>query len=273
MKKLIFILCFGIFSLFASDLDDGIEAIKIKDYKLALEKLTASCEDETPRACSILGNIYQGQIEKFKDLNKSVIFYKKGCELEDVKSCYNLAYMYKDGEGVDENLTKSAQFFKKGCLLSDGMSCYELSKMYRFGEGVDEDTEKADKILEIACDTGHIKSCSILALAHMKATPQDKTTAIRFATKACKQNDPASCRLLGLIYGDKKDFSNSANFLNLGCTLKDAQSCYTLSFLYARGDGVEKDTNASITLIKKSCDLGFDKGCELFKKIDSEKKE
>lgn len=271
MKKFIFIICLCTIYLVANSLEEAINAIKQKDYNLAIQKLNTSCKDKNSRACSILGDIYMGEILTFKDFQKGVSFYKKGCELEDSKSCYNLGFIYRDGEGVDKDLKSSLKYFQKGCYQKDSMSCYELSFFYKLGEAVKQDIKKSENLFVRSCELGYTKSCTDLALKYLKKESKNSSKAIYFATKACAKNDPVSCRLLGLIYGDKKDYLNSSTYLNLACTLKDGQSCYILSFLYVKGEGVEKSNKKAKELLLSSCELGFKNGCELIKKIDEKK--
>lgn len=272
MRRFMLSVCLCAIALIAGDLEDGIEAIKTKNYTKASENLMSSCENKNPRACSILGDMHRGEVLQMKDLEKSIFFFKKGCELEDGKSCYNLGVMYKDGEGTEKDLNTSAEYFSKGCGAEDGMSCYALAFMYKFGEGVSKDNKKVHNLFARACDLGFTKSCAKLASDYMRKTPQDISKATHFATKACAKNDIPSCRLLGIIYGDKGDFVNSSKYLDLGCSQKDGQSCYILSFLYAKAQGVEKDMEKAKELAKKSCYYGFANGCELHQKLDEKEK-
>lgn len=269
MKKILLILCFSVVALIGGEFEDGIEAIKSKDYEKAKSALQSACDEENARACSVLGDLYSGQIEEVKELKKSLLYYKKGCDLKDVKSCYNLAYMYRLGEGVDIDINESISYFSKGCHGGDGMSCYELSDIYE-EQG---DDKKALNLQVRACDLGCTKSCSYLAKKYMKKDNQDVSKAIHFASKACNKNDADSCQLLGLIYGAREDYVNGGKFLSLACVLKSANSCYALSFLYAKGQGFKQDMNSSKQYAKKSCDLGYKEGCKLFEDLEKALKE
>lgn len=268
MKKIILMLCLSAISLISSDLEGGIEAIKAKDYEKAKSALQSACDVENVRGCSILGDMFSGQVEGLEDTEKSILFYKKACQLKDAKSCYNLAYMYKNGGSVEKDLNKSVDYFYKGCHEQDGMSCYELAYMYDEGKGVKKNDKKAQNLFVRACDLGYVKSCEKLAFKFMRKDTQDEKKAIGFASKACNKNSASACGLLGLIYGEKDDHINASKFLNLACSLNDKKSCYTLSFLYAKGQGVEKDMEKSKQFAKKSCDLGFKTSCELFEKLE-----
>lgn len=256
MKKIFIFAFFSIF-LYANGLNDALNDIKNKNYTNASNRLQMLCENKNAKACSLLGDLYSGVIKDIKNEEKSLKYYTLACNLSDAKACYNLAY-------AQENSDKKVNFLEKACSLADGLSCYELSYMYDNEIQVVKNKNKALNLKIRSCDFKYTKACEELSVAYLK---EDISKSIHFALKACKLNHAPSCGLLGYIYAQKNDTANAKSFLDLGCRLQDGQSCYALAFLHVKQN--KNDLNEAKKLTKKSCELGYELGCELFKKLEN----
>lgn len=75
-----------------------------------LKLFNQGCDQNDPRNCSKLGEIYRKGSHVEKDMIKSMNYHKKGCELQSIRSCYNLSIMFRNGDGVEQNSKLAEQY-------------------------------------------------------------------------------------------------------------------------------------------------------------------
>lgn len=95
------------------------------------------------------------------------------------------------------------------------------------------------------------------------STPHDPN--VQRVETACKAGDPAACTTLGAIYrdrGDAKALERAAEVLTRACRLNSAEGCAHLGVL---NEGYERhDARPVLDAYRRSCELGYPKGCELY---------
>lgn len=81
----------------------------------------------------------------------------------------------------------------------------------------------------------------------------------------CRAGHPGSCTTLAVMYltgqGLDKDVNRSVELLRRACTDSDGRGCAQLGAQFTRGTGVEKDARRAVRLYEKACDLGSASGC------------
>jgi TPR repeat protein len=81
----------------------------------------------------------------------------------------------------------------------------------------------------------------------------------------------SGCSRLALAYVQEQktpDFARARDLWERACTAGNAQSCSNLGLMYNNGDGVGKDRDKALALLKKSCDLGLPAACQ---ELDAQK--
>ena len=68
--------------------------------------------------------------------------------------------------------------------------------------------------------------------------------------------------------GVKQDYIEAAKFYEKACDDEIGQSCSNLGVLYLKDQGIKHDYIKAIKLFKKACDLGYQTGCDYYKKIN-----
>ncbi|WP_276205254.1 tetratricopeptide repeat protein [Helicobacter pylori] len=68
---------------------------------------------------------------------------------------------------------------------------------------------------------------------------------------------------LGMLSYDKQDFSKARKYFEKACDLKDGGGCGALGWLYANGQGVEKNSKKAAQFDSKACDLNIGRGVVL----------
>lgn len=79
------------------------------------------CTLEHSLSCLKLGLYYEYSEEK--DINKSLIYYKKACDLDQTSGCFATAEIHRWGKNGVLDIQKALKFYQKGCKLGDRMSC------------------------------------------------------------------------------------------------------------------------------------------------------
>jgi len=93
----------------------GEHYFKDKNYGIAKQYLSKSCNRGIKSACEAVGTIYRDGLDTKADDVKSREFYEKACDLKSGDACFNVAIIYRGGFGVEKSREKEKAFYKKGC--------------------------------------------------------------------------------------------------------------------------------------------------------------
>ena len=81
--------------------------------------------------------------------------------------------------------------------------------------------------------------------------------------KRCEENHGASCTAVGMRYGmgleAVQSDTKALEYFTKACELEDKNGCEYLAGMYARVNGIQKNTAKSVELYKKACRLGINK--------------
>lgn len=147
---------------------------------------------------------------------------------------------------------------------------YDGFKAYYFG-----DYQKAFEIYSQACEEGDEFMCHSIAGMFEKglAVAQDFKKAFKYYLTACQQGLGQSCYSVGKMYREGKiiryDPIKATEYYLKACEQSVAEACYSSGVMYYN----KQDDPESKPLIKalfgKACDLGDQKGCDIYRKLDS----
>jgi len=82
-------------------------------------------------------------------------------------------------------------------------------------------------------------------------------------TNECQKSNAQACHDLGYLYDQKGKLKKAARLYGRSCDLHYGIGCYHLAELYLTGSGVKQNDEMFLKLMKKSCTLGYRKGCSL----------
>ena len=115
----------------------GAQYYKDKNYIIANEYLTKSCNRGVKTACESVGMIYRdGHLNKHDDV-KAREFFTKACELKSGDACYNVAIIYRGGFGVEKSRTTEKEFYKKACDLELKVGCERFTELDNEDKGIE----------------------------------------------------------------------------------------------------------------------------------------
>lgn len=163
-----------------------------------------------------------------KDEQKAKKYYEESCKLGSKDSCK----VYQMLSSPKENLPS----FIRECENGDGLSCLVVAGLYLDGKDVEQDKKKAKEYYKKSCKLGQKSGCK--------------------QYEALKDND-GDINLI-LLHSYRAECDNEGFF-----------GCYNVGSIYELGNRtIKKDLAKAKIYYKKSCDMGFDKGCEKLKALE-----
>jgi serine/threonine protein kinase len=119
--------------------------------------------------------------------------------------------------------------YDKLCAQGDQAACVSLGWAYFYGNGIQQNDVHGMDLWSKACDAGNGSGCGTLAVVY-RLTGSSAAKALPFAEK--------------------------------GCSLNDADSCFTLGLDYWNGSAVTQDQEKAREFLQKACKLGVKAGCD-----------
>lgn len=120
-------------------------------------------------------------------------------------------------------------------------------------------------ILFISCgDTSKDQSGKELReKAHQAYNEKHYQEALSLYKEACQKSDGESCFLVSNLFNIAKD--QKKYFYESSCNLGYARGCLLLGFYHSMPSSIQ-DTPQALTYFSKSCDLGNEVACRIYKK-------
>ncbi|CAA6812691.1 MAG: Unknown protein [uncultured Sulfurovum sp.] len=115
----------------------GAQYYKDKNYIIATEYLTKSCNRNIKTACESVAVIYRdGHLNKHDDA-KAREFFTKACELKSGDACYNVAIIYRGGFGVQKSRETEKKFYQKACDAGLKAGCNRFTELDNKDKGIE----------------------------------------------------------------------------------------------------------------------------------------
>ena len=227
------------------------------------------CDYNEPNSCGVLGDYHK----KAKSYTKALMFYAKACDGGVMDACSNVGFFYENGLGVKQNAIKALELYIKSCDGGVGAGCTNAAEMHYSGDvGVAKDYTKARIFAHKGCELNHAVACLGLGFMYEKGNgvAKDEAKALDLFEKACSLDEGRGCVSAGTILRKKLQYAKARQFLEKGCELNDEIACFGLAISYQYGDGARQDVAQAQELYGKACDLGFQHGCDRYKKLRDE---
>ncbi len=189
------------------------------------------------RASYSLARLYrQGGLGLTKDMDKSLLYYKKGAERRNIACLNELGDIYVEGcESVAANPSKAAEYYRAGNVNGEGCPgtrmaiVPKLLKLYSAGIGLPRDTDLAIEYLE------SLKEC-----------PGTVLLARLYLAKGDNTGDPDKA---------KQYYEKAVDTLERRDP-NDPEAIYLLSRLNAEGTGVAQNKSTAAALLNEAVDKG-----------------
>lgn len=141
--------------------------------------------------------------------------------------------------------------FYKACIMGDELACVMFNDMS--GKKLDSMSNMNDN-----CALNSTE-CFKKYGSYLKEDILDDFKIKWYLSKSCKLGSMEACILESLkirpyVYDRRQELANACNY-------DYAQACYKLAHIYLFGKDTTRNIKLAISLMKKSCNIGFKKAC------------
>lgn len=119
-------MAFLAFSVFAGDLEDGVNAYNNKDYDSAAKFFSKAAEQGNAQAQLKMGMLYATGSGVALDDQKAVSWYLKASEQKIAEAQFYAAVRYANGQGIGMDYVESCKW-----LIISGKAGFEFSTLFR----------------------------------------------------------------------------------------------------------------------------------------------
>jgi TPR repeat protein len=192
------------------------------------------CERGNAQSCARAGLMYREGRGTGVDLSKAWTFLEKACAGRDGLGCAELGQLYLSDDGLRRDASRAATLAAAACDAGEGHGCSDLVKLcadrviYPTTEGQCSDatlrrlSDRAVAALRHECRGWGAYDCDTLATIY---APDDRETALGFASRACQGGDPGGCDDLGRLYEDDGDAVRARALYRRACEGGYATAC------------------------------------------------
>lgn len=199
---------------------------------------------------------------------EAVDVLRRACENGVTGACNNLGMIYRDGAlGTPVDRERAVTAFRRACS-ERAVACDSLGALL-----LDTDTVGAMAALGAGCDLEPADEradasicCFKLGLMHENGwgIPVDESRAAAFHARACQGSVGPACHQLGLMElasSEPERKARAAAHFQEACSHGEARSCETLGRMYVLGDGVRRDVEHGVMLLRMACEGGVSAAC------------
>lgn len=162
--------------------------------------------------------------------------------------------------GVSRSVPKARKYWLEAIKHGSMDAAVGLGSLYYFGDGVKENYRKAEEFWLIAANGGDELGRFKLANFYYDHRPekiQDGIALFESLTRGTTFARNSYCKL-GRIFdrgiGVERDPKIAASWYEAGARLSDGNCLLDLSYLYYKGDGVERNIDRAIELAERAAD-------------------
>ncbi len=187
----------------------------------------------------------------------------KACDGKRVDACLKLAVWHDRGEYLTQDDGLATEFFEKACAAGKPSACVMAGHRRQIGKPAPSDAAKAFALYDSGCNAGDMDGCTRagLLLRGGQGLPEDKTRAVVLLEKACRTGTRAACGSLGFLLLSS-DPARAATLLQGSCEIGEMGSCAALGSLHLYGQGVPRDRDRAVSLLRKACEGGYKDACD-----------
>lgn len=200
-------------------------------------------------------------VEKQETTLQQSIQQENECQSSAYKS-YITGCKYMNGDGVAKDPQKAVEWFKKAAEEGNIEGITALGDCYFNGVGSHVNVFEAVKLYSEAAERGYANAqlkLGILLLTGRGVT-MDFKNGIAWIEKAANQGNADAQTYLGVLYytGDRieRDYNLAFKWFNKAAG-NNPEASYYLSRYYMEGQGVEKNKEKAIELIKDAAQGGY----------------
>lgn len=245
------------------ELEEGIIAYEIQDYRTAAANFLAAAEKGNDEAQYYIGLCYHDGKGVQKDLNKALQWLKKSAEKNNENALYQLGEWYLNGDGVRKDTDEALKWYRKSADKGGAKAMSKLGMFYYEGKLLEKDIKEAVRLWKKASDKGNDYAMSRLAYCLFNGIGIEKN--ISEAIRLCRKTLENSARNYSVEKQLNKyvELQKALEAANNG----DVNAIMKLAYAYEDGEtgpindfnlgkGVEKDLKESAKWYHLAADKG-----------------
>ncbi len=201
-----------------------------------------------------------------RDFVKAAEAMTKAAEAGAAQAQLELGLYYYTGQGVDADLGEAIRWWESAADQGNTEAMRYLGYLYENGEGVAVDTGKAVKYYMEAAELGDAEAQYTLGDCYAKGVGVaiDEELAAEYYSQAASNGDPEAQMAMGIRYYEQGNYDRALIYLQAAATQGDSTAQYTLGYMYANGQGVEKDKNQAMSWWKMAGKNGNGEAIEAY---------
>jgi TPR repeat protein len=241
----------------AADINKGIEAVKLGDFRTALSELTPIAQQGHANAQYYLGIMHDFGKGVSENNKTALHWYTKSAEQGDKYAQYRLGVLYSEGKGIRLDNKAAIKWFTLAAEQGHEKSQQNLIKMYKSGKGVPEDNKTLVKLSNSATENGPANfNKGVKAYKSV-----DFKTAVKWFTLAANQGLADAQYHLGIMYasgnGALRNYKTASKWYTLAAEQGHAEAQNRLGAAYQYGYGVLKNDKTAEKWFHLSAKQGY----------------
>jgi TPR repeat protein len=243
----------------------GFESLMSSRYEDCMAQLKKSAALGNALAMNNIGLLYQSGIGVVQNYDSAIYWYQKSAALGNGMSNTSIATLYYTGKGVERNYETAFRNFDLANKNED-LTYAQLSGLgscYLYGQGVAQNTDSSLHYFALSAINGNANGFTKMGFIYEHFKARNKVTldsAIQFYLLGIAQGDLDAYSYLGYIYTQSNiiphDYVLAAKILKEGADRGNPTSMVSYALLYKDGNGVKKDWNKYIALLKQAASMG-----------------
>jgi len=188
-------------SVFAADLDRGMEAYERGDYPVALRELKPLAEQGWYFAQFLLGMMYGDGKGVQRDDRASFTWIKLSAQQGFDRAQHNLAVKYDNGKGIKKDTVAAIKWYERAANQGFAGAQFNLGVKYSTGRGVPQDNKKSFKWMKLAAEQGLDRAQYNLGVDYAKGrgVQQDIPEALRWFRLAAEKGNKGAVKAINVI--------------------------------------------------------------------------
>jgi hypothetical protein len=150
---------------------EGVAALRQKDYATAAGELQAAAQAGDPVAQRYLGVMYAQGLGVAEDAPLGARWLIRSAAAGDLEALFNLGVAHYFGHGVGRDLETAAELFRAAAEQGHDAAAFNLAGMYKDGAGVPADRTAAAVWYAVAARRGEPEGFRQLALLRLEDDP------------------------------------------------------------------------------------------------------
>lgn len=242
-----------------------------KDNFQAVAWVRKAAEQGYPLAQLNLGVMYAFGRGVQKDVDEALNWFRKAADQGFAKAQHELGVRYFYGKGVQQDISQALKWYRKAAEQGFAEAQLSLGLIYYKGLGVKQNHQKAGEWILKAAEQGDSATQLLLGSMYSEGAglKQDSRRAAAWYLKAAMAGQPEAQYNLAILYekgeGVELDQHQAVDWYRKAAKQEHAKAQYNLGFKYAFGEGVKQDMKTAKYLFGKSCEGGFQEGCDNYK--------